>query len=395
MEPTNTRLDRILKSLQQALTVCDTEIGDITSQILVREEALNLLEADTRSLSEQFEKFEETLAALKQKNDTVEARVKSSQSEIDTLHSKINNLKPSASDPEVQTMIDHHTAAILHHEDVLTVAKTELLNDRQQQEEIKRAMENLMTELNKKPTSRIDQNKTSEEIQQLKSTLTELDQTRDQIVGLINTLDPNRIEGSGESLILHESEQTKRKLDDHFVRTPQSGGGRPTKRMRPDSYKTPKKRTIVDAQMSDESATEPEIIHTTGPAMFVPFLPTTAAKLLSVVDGRFDAVEWYAQTAKIPMNEDISNAIGSWTTMLQTKSRHFLLQKYKTVFTESYRIVAIDPYAVVHDPETYCVPLASSRSFPQTKLLLDQMGSLEELDTFNYEGVWRLLSKDS
>jgi len=216
-------------------------------------------------------------------------------------------------------------------------------------------------------------------------------------VGLINTLDPNRIEGSGESLILHESEQVKRKLDDHFVRTPQSAGGRPTKRMRPVDYKTPKKRTATDAQMDEGASTVEQVdLAHPGPALFVPFLPTTAAKLLSVVDGRFDAIEWYSQTAKIPMTEDISNALGSWTTMLQTYTKHFLLQRYKSIFSESYRIVAIDPHAGdQHDASTMCVPLASSKNFSQTKLLLDQLGTLEEIDKFDYENVWRLLSKDS
>jgi len=273
----------------------------------------------------------------------------------------------------------------------------QLMNDRQQQEEIKRAMENLMSELNKKPTSHIDEKKTGEEIRQLKSSVSKLEEARDQIVGLINALDPNRIEGSGESLILHESEQTKRKLDDHFVRTPQSQGGRPTKRIRPLDYKTPKKRTASDAQIEESSAmTEVDLTHP-GPALFVPFLPTTAAKLLSVVDGRFDSIEWYAQTTKIPMKEDVSNALGSWSPLLETNTKHFVLQEYKSFFSVSYRIVAVEPNAgEEHDPSTtLCVPLASTKSYTQMKLLLDQLGILEEIDKFDYENVWRLLSKDS
>lgn len=395
MEPTSNRLDRILTGLQHTLTLCDNEIGAITSQIIVREEALNMLYADTSNIKVQYKKYQETVEALKQKNEAVENRVLSSQQEIQNLEAKIENLEKSNSDPEVQTMIDHHKAAILHHEDILTVAKKELMHDRLQQEEIKQLMENLLAEMNKKPTSTIDEAKTKSEISQLKRSLSALEDARDQIVGLINKLDPNRIEGSGESKILHECEQKKRKMDDAFSRTPSSSeGGTRTKKMRPSDYVTPQKKAHTTEQDRNEDvASVPDAKDNPAAALLVPFLPPTAAKLLLVVDGRFESIDWYPICHKIPLEDDVANTLSTWTSTLQTTSKHFLLQSYKSIFAQTYRVVAVDPNAQEHDNQTLCVPLAKTNVSGEGKLLLDLLGEIEENNKFNYAEVWQLLTK--
>jgi len=216
MEGTNSRLDRILTGLQQTLIQCDSEVGAVTSQILVREESLNLLEADTESISEQYKKYQETIKALESKSASVVGRVESSEKEIKTLNAKIANLSKSKSEPEVQNLIELHQAAINHHTDISTVAKSDLTRDRNQQEEIKRVMENLLKEMKKTPSNNVDQNKINEEIGQLKESQTTLEQARLRIVALINKLDPNRTP-TGASKILNECDQKKEKIRRRFL----------------------------------------------------------------------------------------------------------------------------------------------------------------------------------
>jgi hypothetical protein len=413
MEGTNSRLDRILTGLQQTLIQCDSEIGAITSQILVREESLNLLEADTESIKEQYRKYEETVKDLQTKKESVEGRVTSSKIEIQTLRAKIDNLSKSKSDPEVQNLIEHSLAAIKHHEDIANVAQTELVHDREQQEEIKRAMENLLKEMKKAPSSKMDTRKTVEEIDQLKDSLATLADARLRIVTLVNKLDPHRTT-SGASKILNECEQKKRKLDDAFARTPGStpGNGKQSKRMRPatPNKSTPQRTTRQQQhhQQLQEQLQQPADILimdvesrlNPAPALLAPFLPPTAAKLLLIVDGRFDSIEWYSPTVKIPMGEDMSNSFGKWETTLQTTNHHFFLQTYVpylgvTFTAAEYRIIAIDPTAHVHHIDTQCVPLASTKNKSEAVQFLDLLGEIEDQPSFDADAVWRLLSKDS
>jgi len=408
MEGTNSRLDRILTGLQQTLIQCDSEVGAVTSQILVREEALNMLEADTESISEQYRKYEETVRALEQKNETVEGRVASSEKEIKSLNAKIANLSKSKTEPEVQNLIELHQAAINHHTDILAVAKTELIHDRAQQEEIRRAMENLLKEMKKTPSNKLDKSKINEEIDQLKESQSTLEQARLRIVSLINKLDPNRTP-TGASKILNECDQKKRKLDDAFARTPGStpGNGKQSKRMRPatPNKSTPTRVTRQQEQQQQQIAEIPtmdvEFATNPAPALLAPFLPPTAAKLLLLVDGRFSSIEWYDSTTKIPMAEDISNAFGTWTTTLQTGHHHFLMQSYNQplntfgLIQPEYRIIAVDPAAQVHQNETQCVPLATTKNKQEAIQFLDLIGEIEDHPSFDFEATWRLLSKDS
>jgi hypothetical protein len=415
MEGTNSRLDRILTGLQQTLIQCDSEIGAITSQILVREESLNLLEADTESIKVQYRKYEETVKELQQKKDSVEGRVTNSKIEIKSLRAKIENLSKSKSDPEVQNLIDHHEAAIKHHEDIANVAQTELIHDREQQEEIKRAMENLLREMKKTPSNKIDTKKTNDEIEQLKDSQATLDDARLRIVTLVNTLDPHRTT-TGASKILNECEQKKRKLDDAFARTPGStpGNGKQSKRMRPatPNKATPQRMTRQQQQQQQQQQLQqPADILTMdvesrnpAPTLLAPFLPPTAAKLLLIVDGRFDSIEWYASTVKIPMSEDVANTLGgTWDTTLQTTNHHFFLQTYRPLFSSltssivapEYRVIVIDPTAQVHNPDTYCVPLVTTKNKSEAVQFLDLLGEIEDHYSFDAEAVWRLLSKDS
>lgn len=416
MEGTNSRLERILTGLQQTLTQCDSEIGAITSQILVREEALNSFDqADTESVKEQYRKYEENMLALQQKNEIVESRMAASQKEIHTLEAKIENLSKSKSDPEVQNLIDLHQATINHHRDILMVGESELIHDQDQQQEIKRLMEILVKEMKKSPISKIDTSKTAEEIEQLKDSQAELSNARLRIVTLINKLDTNRTI-TGESKILSECERNKRKLDDAFARTPGSTpgstpGNKQSKRFRPDTPNKPTPKRVVATrkltqQLAEQPAEQPAEIPTMqtayvnpAPSILAPFLPPTAAKLLLLVDGRFDSIEWYPSTVKIPMNDDISNAFGKWEPSYQTPHSHFLLQTYQPVIRgfspEEYRVIAIDPASLIHGPDTLCVPIATTKNKPEAILLLDLIGDLEETASFDFEAVWRLLSKDS
>jgi hypothetical protein len=414
MEGTNSRLDRILTGLQQTLTQCDSEVGAITSQILVREESLNLLEADTESIKVQYRKYEETVKELQQKKESVEGRVLNSKNEIKSLKAKIENLSKSKSDPEVQNLIDHHEAAIKHHEDIANVAQTELIHDREQQEEIKRAMENLLREMKKAPSNKIDTKKTNEEIEQLKESQATLADARLRIVALVNKLDPNRTT-TGGSKILNACEQKKRKLDDAFARTPGStpGNGKQSKRMRPatPNKTTPQRMTRQQQQhqqqIQEQLQQQPADIlamdvesSNPAPALLAPFLPPTAAKLLLIVDGRFDSIEWYP-TVKIPMNEDVANSFGTWDTTLQTTNHHFFMQTYRSFFTThtmvapEYRVILVDPTTQVHGPETSCVPLASTKNRSEAVQFLDLLGEIEDHYSFDAEAVWRLMSKDS
>jgi len=404
MEGTHSRLDRILTGLQQTLIQCDSEVGAVTSQILVREEALNLLEADTESIAEQYRKLQDNIRTLEQKNESVEARLVSSDKEIKSLNAKIANLSKSKSEPEVQNLIELHQAAINHHTDISTVAKSDLTRDRNQQEEINRVMENLLKEMKKTPSNNVDQNKINEEIGQLKESQTTLEQARLRIVALINKLDPNRTP-TGASKILNECDQKKRKLDDAFSRTPGSTpGNKQAKRMRPATPKsTPQRvtRQQEQQQIAEIPTMDVELTTNPAPALLAPFLPPTAAKLLLLVDGRFSSIEWYDSTTKIPMAEDISNSFGSWTTTLQTGHHHFLMQTYNHSLSSfgllppEYRIIAIDPVAQVHHPDTQCVPLATTKNKQEAVQFLDLIGEIEDHPSFDFEATWRLLSKDS
>jgi len=413
LEGASSRLERILTGLQQTLTQCDSECGAITSQILVREEALNMLEADTADIEEQYRKYAETVKALDEKNQAVASRVAASENEIKNLQTKIANLSKSKSEPEVQNLIEINQAAIKHHQDIATVAKTELVHDREQQEEIRRTMENLLKEMKKTPSKKVDRSKINDELSQLKDSQYTLDAARLRIVALINKLDPNRT-NSGASQIINECDQKKRKLDDAFARTPGSTPGNGHhKRMRPatPNKSTPQKRTRQQQQQQQEDQEQQqqqlaeipmmdvELRNNPGPALLAPFLPPTAAKLLLLVDGRFSSIEWYATTTKIPIQEDVSNSFGTWMPSLQTGHKHFLMQYYDGMLgsfvPQEYRIIAVDPNAGVHADDTYCVPLATTKNKTEAVQLLDLIGEIEDHPSFDIEAVWRLLSKDS
>jgi len=345
---------------------------------------------------------------LDQKNQSVESRLASSEKEIKSLHTKIANLSKSKSEPEVQNLIEIHQAAINIHTDISEVAKTELVHDREQQEEIRRLMENLLKDMKKIPANKIDRNKVNEEIDQLKESQTTLDAARLRIIALINKLDPNRTP-TGASKILNECDQKKRKLDDAFARTPGStpGNSKQAKRMRPatPNKSTPQKSTRQQGQQQIAEAQTMDVeLATTNPApaLLAPFLPPTAAKLMLLVDGRFSSIEWYQTTTKIPMGEDISNSFGSWTTTLQTGHQHFLMQTFShgmlgalAFLPVEYRIIAIDPTAQVHQPDTQCVPLAITKNKQEAVQFLDLIGEIEDHQSFDYDATWRLLSKDS
>jgi len=164
--------------------------------------------------------------------------------------------------------------------------------------------------------------------------------------------------------------------------------------MRPSDYKTPsKKRTPV----RDTEDTQRAVVAKDNYAasMLVPFLPPTAAKLLLVVDGRFESIQWYATPSKIRLGEDVTNSFSSWLTSHQTLSKHFLLQTYQGYFgSPEYRIVAVDPSATDHDVDTLCVPLVTTKNFSEAQLFLDMMGDINDNDKFDYRSVWDLLSKD-
>jgi Spy/CpxP family protein refolding chaperone len=342
---------------------------------------------------------------LESKSASVVGRVESSEKEIKTLNAKIANLSKSKSEPEVQNLIETHQASINHHTDISAVAKTELIHDREQQEEIKRAMENLLKELKKTPSKqKVDKNKINDEIEQLKESQTTLEQARLRIVALINKLDPNRTP-TGASKILNECDQKKRKLDDAFSRTPGSTpGNKQAKRMRPATPKsTPQRATRQQEQqqIAEIPTMDVELTANPAPALLAPFLPPTAAKLLLLVDGRFSSIEWYDSTTKIPMTEDISNSFGTWTTTLQTGHHHFLMQTYTHsigsfgLLPPEYRIIVIDPAAQIHKPDTQCVPLATTKNKQEAVQFLDLIGEIEDHPSFDIDATWRLLSKDS
>jgi hypothetical protein len=415
VEPTDSRLVRILTGLQHALTLCDNEIGATTSQILVREEALNMLEADTDMLKRQLRKYEEAIVSLENKSLLVETRTTSSAREIQNLSNKIANLSKSASDPEVQIIIANNEAAIRQHEDIIAVAKSELTHDLQQRDEILRNMENIHREIanaSKTLSVNIDKKKTYDEIAQLQATEVTLNEARKEIMALISQLDTNK-NPSGESAILIECEQKKRRADDAFARTPGSSGAKKsTKRVRPANWQTPEKAPTFTtpnlptdqaallqaaANRADEGMRIELLSNSAGPALLVPFLPPTAAKLLLTVDGRFDSVRWYDAPAVIPIGEDLDNSFGTWHCTKQTTSKHFFLQEYKGSFFASklFRLIAADPSAVVHTPETLCVPLAFTEDATVAKQLLHLLGEIEESnERYDYNAVWKCFAKD-
>jgi len=113
--------------------------------------------------------------------------------------------------------------------------------------------------------------------------------------------------------------------------------------------------------------------------------------LLLVVDGRFDSIEWSPTISKGPIFGDNFFA---WKTQDTTESAHFAVQHYGGFAGITFRLVAIDPLGDLNNPTTTVIQLAKSTNQNEMTLLLALMKDLELSSEFDYDDVWKLLSKE-
>jgi len=180
-------------------------------------------------------------------------------------------------------------------------------------------------------------------------------------------------------------------------RTPDSGNGGRTKKMRPDTPRVKfSPRTPIQTQVQENGEKQPDtenqiqedhLFAFVGPVLFVPFLPTMASKLLLSVDGRFDSVEWYPSSSKVPISGD--SFFQAWGSQEKTTSGNFIMQNFHGFTGDSFRIVAKDP-----DNDQIVVPLAKSVSQSEAKLLLELFEELEQASDFDYASIWKYVSRE-
>jgi hypothetical protein len=291
-----------------------------------------------------------------------------------------------------------------HHEDIVGVALTDLALNKDQEGQIKKLIEKCLDELKTLPQTQGEMSKYADEIRQLEETEEQLNEAKGKIEELLESLDPNRT-STGSSMSIQNCEKKKRKLDVAFSRTPTPE--RSTKKSRLPSYaQTPRKVTVTDSSDMEVTSTnsdalvsaalnaEPNNLAVIGPALLVPFLPPTAAKLLLVVDGRFDSIEWYPSSTRVPLNKETSGLGWSqWTTSRVTKSNHFVLQTYNGFAGLTQRIVAVEP-VTEEGTEAEVVPLVKTVNHSEALKFLNLLAEIEESSGFDYEAVWRVLCKE-
>jgi len=138
--------------------------------------------------------------------------MKISIKEIERLNKVIDVLFQASDDSEVDTIIRNHRAVILHHEDIISVARNELVFDKEQKEEITKAINNLLKEIAKGPVVQTDVDKYASEIRQLQATSDELCEVREHIKELLDQLDRKRDPTTGEAESITSAEKRKNVL---------------------------------------------------------------------------------------------------------------------------------------------------------------------------------------
>jgi len=245
LESTDDRRSRVIHQLSHALHICDCEIGDATSQKLVREEALRRSQADKFHIQEQLRKYQESLKLVQTKNAHAEDRMKLSIKEIDRLNKVIDVLFQASENTDVESIISGHRAIILHHEDIISVARNELTLDNAQIDDIKQAIANLMKDLEKAPIVQTDEDRYVDEIRQLQITLDELCDVRDQIKELLDQLDRRRDPNTGEAESITSAEKKKKSKRSSFSQTEPY-----VIKEKSEGYKTPRASTNSNCGLS-------------------------------------------------------------------------------------------------------------------------------------------------
>jgi len=312
--------------------------------------------------------------------------MKLSMKEIERLNKVIDVLFQASEDAEVESIIKIHRAAILHHEDIIEVARNELSYDNGRKEEITNAVNNLIKEIEKNPVIKTDVDKYEAEIRQLQSSSDELCDVREQIKELLDQLDRRRDPNTGEAESVTTAEKKKRTADQAFIRNS------------PTVSKTKKARVAMPKPNTPSQQREPTFVTPLAqipapvhqdqpisdnysgfkfkaPVILSPLLPYMACKLINVPDGKFEAVKW------VPLGPPIESV--AWAQIKYSSSRNFNLQEYKGWAGANYRIVARQPRSSEN-----IIEIALGSDLSQLKQIMDIFAEIDSLLDFSYINFW-------
>jgi hypothetical protein len=413
METTKERLSRVNKGLLYSLELCEKEIRDCHSQKSVREDALRKNVVDNQDLIDQISKYKEIVDHLKYKNENAKTRRTKSQEEVEKLKTAIKICTNASKDvEEIKSLVDNYKASMDHHTDIVKIASLELEGDQQQLKDIQQSILLLDEELKKAQRSLEfpDAKQYQTEIGQLDDAIDLFTEDRAEILAVLDELDVDRLK-NGNSKLITLSAKKKRKLDSDVGFSPESRSPRVTKRARPAEMDNALalRKTDNDQENIDRLMNAPALDIST---LFTLFLPTSAQVLsgTGVSESCFDEIKWLNPVFRIPFDQDLERTgmFGkTWKGLQVSEENTFALQSCDSLFSTSYRIVAIDPYSTardialkVNDPTnrkpkevTYVVPLATTNDSKQASLFFRVMASLEEYNNFDYPAVWRVLCK--